>query len=254
MSNNLHVVLSDVHVPFMDVGAVKMAVDFIKEQKPNTVHLLGDIADAWSLSRFDKDPMRRLNLQEELDSVRDWLVLVRDTVPKAKIIYSEGNHEFRLRKYLRSEAKALAGLRALTLEKLLDFDRLKIHWQPQDRPYRIGSLLFTHGQCCSKWSGQTARQHYEKYGCCVIHGHTHRLGAFYHRNVENVFGCWENGCLCSLNPDYVTTPDWQHGFSVVWNNRDRFHVEQIALIGGVYCYHGKTHGRKTPPAHTVDEL
>ena len=42
----------------------------------------------------------------KLDVVLDWLTELRDAAPRAKIIYSEGNHEFRLRKYLRSEAKA----------------------------------------------------------------------------------------------------------------------------------------------------
>ena len=243
-NSKLHAVLSDLHLPFFDPTAVKMAVEFIREQRPATVHLLGDVGDYFSISRYDKDPVRRLNLQEELDSIRDWLTELRDAASKAKIIYSEGNHEFRLRKYLRSEAKALAGLRALSLEKLLDFDKLHIRWQPQDRPYRVGSLLFTHGQLVSKWSGQTARQHYERYGCCVIHGHTHRLGAFYHTNIMDTFASWENGCLCSMTPEYITSPDWQHGFSVVWTDRDRFHVEQIALIDGVYCYHGKTVRKK----------
>ncbi len=250
----MHVCLGDIHLPHADPVAVNMAVAFIKTQRPGTIHLLGDVGDYFSISRYDKDPMRRLNLQEELDAIRDWLAELREAAPRAKIIYSEGNHEFRLRRYLRSEAKALAGLRALSLEKLLDFDKLHIRFQSQDRPYRIGSLLFTHGQLVAKWSGQTARQHYEKFGCCVIHGHTHRLGAFYHRNIESTFGCWENGCLCSLNPDYTTAPDWQHGFSVVWMNQDRFHVEQVALIDGVYCYHGRTVGRRKTSASAVDTL
>jgi len=211
----------------------------------------------WSISRYDKDPMRRLNLQEELDSVRNWLGELREAAPRAKIIYSEGNHEFRLRRYLRSEAKALAGLRALTLEKLLDFEKLKITWQPQDRPYRIGYLLFTHGQCCAKWSGASAKRHFERFGACTIHGHTHRLGAFYHTDLTNTYGCFENGCLCSLTPDYVTAPDWQHGFSVVWTERNGyFSVEQIAIVRGTYSYHGKVYRARNivPPSQTVEDL
>ena len=74
MSNSkLHAVLSDLHIPFSSSTAVKMAVDFIRNEKPGTVHLLGDIGDYFSISRYDKDPMRRLNLQEELDAIRDWL-------------------------------------------------------------------------------------------------------------------------------------------------------------------------------------
>lgn len=253
-NNKLGVVLSDVHLPFADATATKMAVDFIRDNKPSMIHLLGDLADFWSISRFDKDPERRLNLQEELDSVRDWLTELRDAAPRAKIIYSEGNHEFRLRRYLRSEAKALAGLRSLTLESLLDFESLKIRFQPQDRPYRVGALLFTHGDLVSKWSAYSAKRHFDKYGCCVIHGHTHRLGAFYHTDINTTYGSWENGCLCSLKTDYISAPDWQTGFSTVWHSKDFFHVEQIALFNGRYNYHGKVYGRIRNVAKNVDEI
>jgi UDP-2,3-diacylglucosamine pyrophosphatase LpxH len=118
-NNNTSIVISDVHLPFSQPVATQMVVDFIRELKPDRIHLLGDVLDAQSVSRFDKDPVRKENLQDELDSVRDWLTELRDAAPRAKIIYSEGNHEFRIRKYLMSEAKALAGLRALSLEKLV---------------------------------------------------------------------------------------------------------------------------------------
>ena len=255
IQTRMNVCINDLHLPFVDPTAVKMALNFIRDERPGRIHLLGDICDIFSLSRFDKDPNRRLNLQEELDTVRDWLVELRDAAPRAKIIYSEGNHEFRLRKYLMSEAKALAGLRALSLDKLLDFDKLRIRWQAQDRPYRVGHLLFTHGSLISKWSACSAKRHFERYGCCTIHGHTHRLGAFYHTDITDTFGAWENGCLCSLTPDYMTAPDWQHGFSVVWTERSGFfHVEQVAIVRGVYCWHGRVIGKKRDAPHVVEEI
>ena len=175
--------------------------------------------------------------------------------PAAQIIYSEGNHEFRLRRYLASEARALAELRALRVEALLDFDSLKIAWRENNRPYRVGQLLFTHGSLVRKWSGGSAKGHFEKYGCCVIHGHTHRLGAFYHRDINDTYAAWENGCLCDLNPEYTTAPDWQQGWSVVWHGRDYFHVDQVAVVHGKYHYHGKTFGRRaTRETVTVEQL
>ena len=255
IQNNLSVCLADVHYPFRNSTAVKMAVSFIKEQRPGRIHLLGDLCDSWALSRFDKDPTRRLNLQEELDAVGDWLVELRDAAPRAKIIYSEGNHEYRLRKYLMSEAKALAGLRALSLEKLLDLDSLHIRFQPQDRPYRVGHLLFTHGQFISRWSGMSAKRHFERYGCCVIHGHTHRLGAFYHSDLDNCYGAWEAGCLSTLTPDYVTAPDWQNGFAVVNHSNKCFSVELVAIIKNQFWFRGRQYGHsRATPSSIVEDL
>ena len=243
-NNRMGVVLSDTHVPFQDKSVCRMLLKFIAEHRPGTIHLLGDISDFYSVSRFDKDPARKIDLQEDLDSTCKFLWEIREAAPHAKLIFSEGNHEFRLRKYLQTEAKALALLRALKLEKLLEFEELKIQFRRHDRPYRVGSLLFTHGQLVRKWSGYSARGHFEKYGCCVIHGHTHRLGAFYHRDIQDTYAAWENGCLCDLNPDYTTVPDWQHGWSVVWAQRDYFHVEQVAVVKGRYNYHGRMYGRR----------
>lgn len=244
----LGVVLSDVHIPFQDKTACDLALKFIRRVRPDAVHLLGDICDFWSVSRFDKDPLRRLTLQEELDDTRKFLADVRAAARDAKIIYSEGNHEFRLRRFLGSEAKALADLRSLRLENLLDLDKLSIEYVNQDNPYRVGYLLFTHGQVVRKWSGATARAHLEKYGHCTIVGHSHRLGAFYHRDLCDTYGCWENGCLCDLNPEYVSSPDWHHGWSVVWSYSDYFHVEQVPVVGGRYNYHGQMYGEKAKPS------
>lgn len=257
MDSKMGVVLSDVHVPFQDKSVCRMALSFIKEQKPAKVHLLGDISDCYSISRFVKDPRRKEDLQEDLDLTMDFLDKVRDAAGDAQIIYSEGNHEFRLRRYLASEARALSGLRSLNLPSLLQFDRLKILWRPHDRPYRIGALLYTHGQLIRKWSGATARAHFEKYGCCVIHGHSHRLGAFYRRDISDTYIASESGCLCGLNPDYCTAPDWQQGWSVVWTQYKYFHIEQVAVVQGRYNYHGKAYGRKQERVGTgkrIDDL
>jgi predicted phosphodiesterase len=257
VDKKMGVVLSDVHCPFQDQSVCRMALSFIREHRPGTIHLLGDIADFYSVSRFTKDPSRKEDLQADLDATSVFLKKVRDAAPSAKIIYTEGNHEFRLQRYLASEAKALAMLRSLRIEKLLNFDELGIVFRQQDQPYRVGQLLFTHGQLIRKWSGATAKGHFERFGCCVIHGHSHRLGSFYHRDINSTYAAWENGCLCGLNPEYTTAPDWQHGWSVVWTNSDYFHVEQIAVVKGRYSYHGKVHGRKrlTPTSHfRVEDL
>ena len=251
----MSICVADAHFPSQNATAVKMIVDFIREQRPGRVHILGDACDFVHISRFDKDPTRKDNLQDELDIVRDWLAELRDAVPNAQIIYSEGNHEYRLRKYLRSEAKALAGLRALSLEKLLDFQKHRIRFQPQDRPYRIGHLLFTHGQFVSRWSGMSAKRHFEQYGCSVIHGHSHRLGAFYHSDLNNCYGAWETGCLSTLTPDYVTAPDWQNGFAVVHHSDKCFSVELVAVIKNQFWFRGRQYGRqRATPAGFVEDL
>lgn len=233
----MHLVLSDQHIPYQDRGVESLTLDFIREHKPDAIHLLGDVLDFYTLSRFDKDPARSGQLQDDLDQGCDYINRIRRHT-RAPLIWSEGNHENRLRRYLWGTAPALAGLRSLRFEDLLRLAEFKINWAPAMKPYKVGKLLFTHGELVRKWSGMTAKGHYEKYGCSVIHGHTHRLGSFYHSTYENSHGAWENGCLCELSPEYMVSPDWQNGWSVVWFYGDYFHVEQVCVSGGQYVYHG----------------
>lgn len=240
-ASEMHVVLSDQHIPFQDPVLEDLSIDFLAEHQPKVIHLLGDVLDFYSLSSFDKDPQRRETLQDELDGATRYFERLRKVCPKARIIYSEGNHENRLRRYLWSQARALSNLRTLSFEELLGLGKFNIEWVDASSPYRIGHLLFIHGELVRRASGASAKGHMDKFGCNVIHGHTHRLGAYYHRTYDDMMGAWENGCLCTLNPEYATCPDWQNGWSVVWFHGDMFNVEQICVVDAQYVYHGKVY-------------
>lgn len=240
-----HVVNSDQHFPFEQKVCIKLSRQFIRDLQPGAVHLLGDIIDFYTISRFSRDPNRRLTLQGEIDSASAYCEGVRDDAPKADIFYSEGNHENRLTRYLHSEAKELASLSCLNLPSLLGLDRLGIKYVEANKPYKIGHLLYTHGEIVRKHSGMTASAHIDKYGCSVIHGHTHRLGSYYRTTMSDTHGGWENGCLCAP-PTYMNSPNWQRGFSVVWYDGPKFHVEQVPIIRNKYVYQGRAYGIATP--------
>ena len=244
----MHVVLSDQHIPHQDPIVEDLSIQFVKEHRPAVIHLLGDIMDFYPLSRFDKDPARIDDLQSDIDATIRYFQRLRSVAPRAQIIYSEGNHEARLRKYLWSNAKELAGLSSMKFEKLTCLEEFKIKWVDSMHPYMVGKLLFIHGDLVRRWSAASAKGHYDKYGCCVIHGHTHRQGSFYHTTMGGTYGAWENGCLCSLKPEYCISPDWQNGWSTVWfADRGFFHVEQVCVVKGQYVYHGrlKQHRRRS---------
>lgn len=240
-ASEMHVVLSDQHIPFQDPVIEDLSIDFLAEHQPKVIHLLGDVLDFYSLSSFDKDPQRRETLQDELDGATRYFKRLRKVCPKARIIYSEGNHENRLRRYLWSQARALSNLRTLSFEELLGLKEFNIEWVDASAPYRMGHLLFIHGELVRRASGASAKGHMDKFGCNVIHGHTHRLGAHYHRTYDDMMGAWENGCLCTLDPEYATCPDWQNGWSVVWFHGDMFNVEQVCVVNAQYVYHGKVY-------------
>jgi hypothetical protein len=87
----------------------------IKDVKPDTIINLGDCADCYAISAYDKDPARVHGLQDEIDMVRAHLHQVAQLAPEAQRYYLEGNHEDRLRRLiwtLPGTASELARLRS----------------------------------------------------------------------------------------------------------------------------------------------
>ncbi len=236
----LHVVLSDLHFPYHDEQAVKLALEFCEREQPDVVHLLGDLVDFYNISRFNKDPNRKLSLQDELDQVTDFLYTMREMLPKAKLIYYEGNHEERLKKYLWSQSPELHSLRVLDLKSLLQLDDLNIEFFDYNTYNKHKHLVFFHGHLISKWSGYTAKREMETVGGSIIHGHTHRLGSSFQTTFSGAHVAYENGCLCNLNPEYVRgTPNWQLGFSTVCFVNNQFFVVQVPIINYSYIWNGQ---------------
>jgi predicted phosphodiesterase len=238
-----HVVLSDPHYPFQSKRCMQLALQFIRDHQPSTVHCLGDWVDMYSVSRFSRDPRRRMSVIAEAKAARGGLEDVRNAAPKAEILFSEGNHENRLDRFLIDKAPELLGLEGLDIPSILKFDEYGIKYHTLLKPYRIGHLLFYHGSLVKKHSGMTAAAHVDMFGSSTIIGHTHRQGTYYRTSMRRSHVGVENGCLCNP-PDYTTAPNWQRGFSVVWFDGPLFHVEQVPIINNRYVYHGKAYGTK----------
>lgn len=242
-----HVMIGDTHGVFVEQPVFKAVLDFIRDFKPHQINLLGDMIDFYEISRFDKDPMRRVVLGREIEFTRENILAeIRRAAPKARIVWLQGNHEHRLQRYLWSRAPELASLPGLDMRSLFDLGKLKIMYQEQN--LEIGDTQMTHGHMARKHSAYTAKAMLDDYGQSVIHNHTHRLGAHYKTDRAGSYLAFENGCLCTFDMDYVNNPNWQHGFSVGWLLADdTMHFEQLQIKDNGFFYGGKFFG-------TEDEL
>ena len=236
---SIGVISNDWHVPFQDKTALELFFGFCKREKPDWIDLAGDICDFYQVSRFDKNPLRKSTLQDDIDETRDLLNRLRKDNPKANIYYHIGNHEDRLRKFLWSDkGKNLCGLTCLSLQNILGLKDYDIKLVPDMR--KQGDLYITHGTELSQHSGMSAKKHFEKYGVTLIHGHSHRDGKFTRRTKDGHKACWENYCLCQIdNVEYCHYPNWVQGFSKVTMAGNRPYVEQIPIINGTHLYNGR---------------
>lgn len=239
----------DLHFPFQDTKAVDTAMKILADLQPDLVVCHGDLVDCASISTYEKDPKHRASLAKEIEMAKTHLRQVSEWSPGARRILLKGNHEDRLRRLIwklseKSPAHEILNLpeteAALDWPSLLRLNDFGWEWH-EDKFVLFNRMILKHGTFVRKWSGQSAKAEMERYGKSGISGHTHRQGAFVHRDWNGQHGWWEHGCLCTLNPTYTEDPDWQQGCCVVtWSDRrDYFSVELIHIHRGKAVFRGK---------------
>ncbi len=234
-------VIGDFHNPYQDTKVVELVDRFLAEIQPDYLFYNGDVNDFYQVSVFSKDPARLDKLQKDLDITTDMFARHTELMPNTKKILVEGTHENRWFKYLQDKAPALSKLRSTNVTELYMLKKYDIEYVPFEQGVLVnGTFLIIHGDIASKHSAYTAKAHYENHGGSGICNHTHRLGSYYKRNRFGEFGWWENGCLCRLDPDWLSNPDWQQGFSLVHFKDDgRFFVEQIPIVEKKFIWGGR---------------
>lgn len=209
-------IVPDIHFPEQDERALEILFHVMKEDQFDEIVQLGDMLDMYPISSFSKDPEKvGLGLRNEIVMARAFLEKVRKLQPKAKITLLKGNHEARFDRYVIDKAPGLAHL--FDYRDLLGLKDLKIDYN--DSIYKIGRLHLMHGTLVRAHSAYSCKSHFDKYNMSIIHGHTHRMGAYYKTNLETTYTVQEMGCLCQLNPEYTKdkgVTDWQQGFGIVY--------------------------------------
>lgn len=205
--------MHDFHVPYHDKKVVNASLKLMKHIAPMKL-ILHEVLDWYALSKFNKDPERRLHLQEELNEAKALLKRIRKDLPKTEIIILASNHQARLEKYLNSKAEELRYLDCMRYENLLGLPQLDIHFKPY---YHFRKILWKHGDIVRKFSAYTAKAERDKEGCFGCSGHTHRLGIHYHTLRGGEYMWIEGGCQCKTkNIEYIDgTANWQNGLSMI---------------------------------------
>jgi predicted phosphodiesterase len=226
-------VLSDIHIPYHDKSALAVAIKYIEDLQPDQIVLNGDIVDFYSVSKYQKDPMRIDTLQSEIDETRAFLGLLRKQHPNAEITFIRGNHEERLEKFLIDRASALTSLRCLSLDDLFGLSEFNIKFV--DTGIAIGKLDITHGEVARTLPGSSVRAHFERTHRSTLIGHVHRLNINRMRDAYGTHLLIENGCLCMLQPEYARMmTNWQQGFNVIEYSPKSgdFLVHQHCIVNG----------------------
>ena len=226
--------LCDLHIPYHDVKAVENVLKYAKDLKPNTVLLNGDILDCDSISSHVKGNLRAIEgktLRKEYDAGERFLDDLQKACPESQIVFMEGNHEYRVERWLNEHPQA-QGL--MEVPNGLNLKQRGILWIPswsQTKIFRVGKANFVHGL-------YTGKNHAEKmvnsFGCNIFYGHLHDCNSF------NLVTIGDNstkvgaslGCLCRYRQYYLKgrPTNWQQAFTKFTFRDDGFFDYDLVKI------------------------
>jgi len=223
-------VLADVHVPYHEPKALEAAVNYGKQVGVTNVLLNGDIQDAAAVSAWASTTKR--NFDKELVSFLEFLDWLVQELP-VPMVYSPGNHEYRLPRYYANKAPELIGLPLLAMESVLNLESRGIEFIEYKQIKMAGKLPILHGDELRFSSPvNPARGLFLKTHSYAMCSHFHTTSEHSTRNIHGtILTTWSTGCLCDLSPDYSPYSNWNWGFAVVDVFKDGgFKVDNLRIL------------------------
>ena len=182
----------------------------------------GDVLDFPGLSRYEQVPdFQKTTLRDELNLGWSFFSDLRKEHPRARIVFIEGNHEFRLKSYAIKRAPEVFNY--INLQEDLELNKLGVDWigtkegaaKWTDTYIVIDDIHIGHFDRVNQGAGQTVRQLMIKKTGSFVQSHIHRAAIIYFTNIdgETTWGM-EVPCLCKP-PFYASITDWQKGLGFI---------------------------------------
>jgi predicted phosphodiesterase len=232
-------ILPDAHINTKVPKEYEVVKRFIKDFKPHETILLGDFMDVSVLSAWDLDKKRVMEGQrynkevvvanKELDFLQKH---------SKKTTFLEGNHEYRVERYLDKNPE-MDGL--INVPIVLRLKERHIKFYPLNETYKVGKCFFIHGLFTTKYS---AAKHLEALGENVVYGHTHQSSSYFKTaKLRHSIMAYNIGCLCDKAPDYMKGKwaNWITGFAVMYydDKSGLFNLYPINIIKNQFFWNGR---------------
>lgn len=210
--------------------------------KPKHIAILGDFADGETLSAHPATKPGIVSFGQEVDGVKACLDQL-DLMGAENKIYVEGNHEFRLDRYLMERAPAM--FHAVKWQELLGLHDRGWKWTPYRKSAKIGKLNLTHD---TGSAGMNAHRTSAKaFGGSVVIGHTHRMAYEVTGRFDGppylaaMLGWLGDAEKAAGYIHEAKASDWVHGFGVFWMEPASgiVHVQPVPIVNGRCVVNGK---------------
>ena len=243
MAWRLAVLWPDTHEPYSHAKAVALALNVISDLSSSLdeIVFLGDFADFYAVNSHGKHPGMMHLLVDEVDKVNFSLDLIDSTFPRVRKVFLEGNHEFRLERYLINVAPALFGVTDLNF--LFRFNQRPgwtvIPYGPEQRFRVLGSNLHARHEPLASSAAASLKQSM----CNLTYGHIHRIESATHvtlpgKTLTNFSVGWLGDCRKKEVFGYVKGHHrWNLGFGLVWvdTETNEFYAQTVPIHSDITC-------------------
>lgn len=241
--------IPDTHRPYHDKRAyalmIRVFCDIVEKYKHIAefeIIIMGDYADFYSVTSHMKDPRVLQMLIEEVEDVLAGLQELDDLFPEAKKTYIEGNHEYRLERYLCEKAPALFGITSTQhLLKLHDRPNWNfVSYGPNQQLSVGGSKLNVRHEPL----GNNAKLTATRAICSLSYGHIHRIeeshivGLDGTNHVAFSLGWLGDKTLDKIYGYVKGHHQWQLGFGLVFIDESNkyFYHNKIHILDNYSCF------------------
>ena len=236
--------IPDTHRPFHHKKHYACMMNCLADLKPSSIYLLGDYGDFyWMGQHGAKDPRVKSSFEEEVIDINKGLDEFDDTFPDANKVYIEGNHEYRMERWLINRAPELFGV--TSIKHIFEMDsRIATGWRWIDyRPDQAVSIEGSDLIARHEPPASDPKKALKEAMCSVVYGHIHRIEESCHRGLLGrqyvAFSCgWLGDHRKNEVFGYVKGHfKWQAGFALVWVNTrtGEFHHQIVQIMENSTC-------------------
>jgi hypothetical protein len=243
-------IIPDCHWPYGDLKAWQLMLDVALHIKPkiDEIILLGDFADFYAVNSHGKTPGMPDLLKDERRQVCIKLKQISAVFPRARKIYIEGNHEYRLIRYITNKCPELFG--CFDTASFLALEQYGFEFIPYG-PYQKYNVLET--PLLARHEPMMGGLHcahgtVTKASCSVIFGHTHRIQqsqivAMDGDEYRGISTGWLGGKNHPVFSYVKNHHQWSLGFSVVTEHKGLWFNDLVHIIVKDDRYHCIFEGR-----------
>lgn len=217
-------IVPDMQVPYHDKRSLAALEKYMAEERWDGVLYLGDFIDLDCISSHNKERLREVEgkrIFKDYEIANEILDrhqrIVRSKNKDAQFVLLEGNHEYRMERYIDANPQ-MEGMIEVELGLRLKERRIKWvrAWSKGDI-YTIGKANFTHGQYTTQYH---AAKMVNNYGDNIFYGHTHDVMTYSRvmRGRDKTIVGQSLGCLCQYELSYIkkNPTNWQQAFGVFY--------------------------------------